>query len=103
MDPKIAPTKDEYSDSFPRFSRKLGKLEHEKQAYHYKGTKEDSHILHIVTGIIPIKELKEKTKEYNCTITQFLTALMIQSIQEIQKQERKKTIKRRLGCFFLLF
>ena len=60
LDPKIAPTKDEYSDSFPRFSRKLGKLEHEKQAYHYKGTKEDSHILHIVTGIIPIKELKEK-------------------------------------------
>lgn len=90
LNPKDEPIKDEYSDSFPKFSRKIGKLEHEKPAYHYKGTKEEKHILNIVTGIISVKNLKEKTKEYNCTITQFLASIMVLSIQEIQNRERSK-------------
>ena len=68
LNPKEEPTKDEYSDSFKKYARKLGILEHEKAAYHPKGTKEESHVLNIITGTIPVQELKKKCKEYNCTI-----------------------------------
>lgn len=98
LNPQDEPTKDEYNDSFQKVARKLGGLEHEKPAYHYTGTKEAHHILNVITGIIPVKELKKKAKEYNCTITQFLAAIMILSIQEIQDKEvrpgkKKKEIK----------
>ena len=95
LNPKDNPKKDEYTDSFQKVARKLGKLEHEKSAYHYNGTKEPSHILNIITGIIPVKELKQKSKEFNCTITQFLTSIMILSIQDIQNREVKKGRKKK--------
>jgi len=95
LNPKEEPTKDEYNDSFKKYARKLGILEHEKAAYHPKGTKEESHVLNIITGIIPVQELKKKCKEYNCTITQFLTSIMILSIQEIQDKNTKKISKKK--------
>jgi len=95
LNPKDIPTKEEYSDSFKKYARKLGILEHEKSAFHQQGTNEEKHILNIITGIIPIKELKNKCKEYNCTITQFLTSLMILSYQEIQDNECKKKRKKK--------
>ena len=98
LDPKEIPTKEEYSDSFKKYARKIGILEHEKSAFHQKGTNEEKHVLNIITGTIPVKELKNKCKEYNCTVTQFLASLMILSYQEIQdseyrKQKKKKPIK----------
>ena len=98
LNPKDIPTKEEYSDSFKKYARKLGILEKESVAFHQKGTAEEKHVLNIITGIIPIKELKTKCKEYNCTVTQFLTSLMILSYQEIQDnqyktQKKKKPIK----------
>jgi len=95
LNPKEVATKDEYSDSFKKYARKLGGLEHESPAYHIKGTNEESHILNIITGIIPVNELKKKCKEYNCTITQFLAAVIIISYQEMQEKEVLKQTKRK--------
>lgn len=95
LNPKDEPTKDEYSDSFKKYARKLGGLDHEESAYHQKGTNEDSHVLNIITGIIPVNELKKKCKDYNCTITQFLASIMILSYQELQEKEITKITKRK--------
>ena len=47
---------------------------------------EDNNVLNIITGTIPIDKLKLKAKEYNATITEFLVAVMIEALQEIQEQ-----------------
>lgn len=45
---------------------------------------------HIVTGIIPIDALKKKAKEYDASITIFLTAVYIQSLIKIQEQTSRR-------------
>ena len=84
----------EYSDDFYKYARKVGKLEKEKEAYHYKGTLENSNILNIITGIVPIDKLKEECHKYNCSMTCFLASLLILSIQELKgKSKDTKPIK----------
>lgn len=95
LNPNEEPNKDEYSDAFKKYARKVGILEHEKSAFHQKGTEEEKHVLNIITGIISVKELKKKCKEYNCTITQFLASIMILSYQNIQEIECKKASKKK--------
>lgn len=95
LNPKEIPNPEEYNDSFKKYARNLGIIEHEKTAFHQKGTKEESHIINIITGIISVSDLKIKCKEYNCTITQFLTAIMILSLQDIQDRTYKKTSKKK--------
>ena len=93
LNPSDRPKSDEYNDSFQKFSRKMGNLEHESAAYHYKGINEPGHILHIITGVIPIDKLKVECKKYNCTITQFISALMILSMQEMQENVHLSRIR----------
>lgn len=93
LNPNDKPTSDEVNDSFMKYARKIGGLSHEEAAYHQKGTEEDNHILNIITGTIPIDILKLKAKEYDATITQFLAAIMIDALQEIQEKEHKKRKK----------
>ncbi|WP_156857163.1 alcohol acetyltransferase [Oceanobacillus sp. AG] len=49
---------------------------------------------HIVTGIVSVEALKQKAKEYNVSITVFLTAVYIQCLLKIQEKtsRRKKPI-----------
>ncbi|WP_087974137.1 alcohol acetyltransferase [Oceanobacillus rekensis] len=49
---------------------------------------------HIVTGILNVDTLKKKAKEYNVSITIFLTAIYIESLIKIQEQtvRRKQPI-----------
>ena len=90
LNPKDKIKDDEYKDSFKNFVRNVGGLEHEKTAYHYKGILEEAHILNIITGTITVNKLKEKCKKYNCTITQFIVAIMILCLQEMQEKEKTK-------------
>lgn len=98
LDPQVPPVPEEYEDSFYRYARSVGAMEHEKAAYHVPGTVEPEHILNIITGKIPAKDLKGVAKKYNCTITMLLASIMVLAIQEIQKDDpssirRKKPIK----------
>lgn len=95
LNPKDKPKKDEYSDAFKKYARKVGVYEKEYPAYHQKGHVVPSHIINIVTGTINIKKLKDVAKSYNCTITEFIVSLMILSLEEIQELEIKKQKKRK--------
>ncbi|MDD3995243.1 MAG: alcohol acetyltransferase [Bacilli bacterium] len=90
LNTKEKPKKEEFEDSFKKVARNRGKLEKEKPAYHVSGIQEEGHIVNIITGKIPIDNLKSVSKKYNCTITEFLAAIMILSIQEIQEKEKSK-------------
>lgn len=95
LNPKGSISKEESKDSFNKYAKGLGSLEKEKPAYHQKGTIEKHHMINIITGIIPLTKLKEKSKEYNCTITEFIVSLMIDSMQEIQEKEKVKETKKK--------
>jgi len=93
LNPNDKPKSDETKDSFQKYYRKLGALEHEKPAYHYKGTLEDSHLLNIITGEIIVDDIKKVSKMYDCTITQFLVSVMLDSLQDMQEQEKRRKKK----------
>lgn len=98
LNPYDTANREEYSDSFKKYAGDMGLLDKESAAYHVKGTLLDKNIINIITGTIPIKNIKKECEKYNCTITQFLASVMILAIQEIQErdntnQKKKKPIK----------
>lgn len=98
LNPKDESTSEEYEDMFKKFARRVGSSYKENKAYHYMGTNTEKHILQIITGKIDIGELKEKCKEYSCTITEFIVGIMIYVLQNIQMkkvpiQKLRKEIK----------
>ena len=93
LNPNAKVSKEEYSDDFKKYARKVGELVHEKPAYHYKGTLISNNDLNVITGIIKIDDLKKITKKYECTITCLLASLYILSIQELYNKEQKKKNK----------
>ena len=87
LDPEAAPDPGEYEDSFSVYARNTGTMEKERKAYHVRGTEEKKHILDIITGKIPVARIKEEADRYGCTVTAFLTSVMIDSLQSLQKAE----------------
>lgn len=95
LNPTEYATKEEIEDSFLKYSRGYGEFVKEQSAYHQKGILEPSYKINIISGKIPIDKVKEIAKEYNCTITQFIVSVMIDSFQTIQEQEIKNIKKRK--------
>ncbi|PKM72194.1 MAG: hypothetical protein CVU91_10725 [Firmicutes bacterium HGW-Firmicutes-16] len=98
LDCSEAPQKAEYEDSFFRYAKPMGISRLEKPAYHIKGKREEYGIINITTGIIPLDEIRAKATEYDATINEFLSAVLIQAIYCIQQKEnvpfrRKQPVK----------
>ncbi len=88
LNPADSPSEDELEDSFFKYSNGYGNSRKEPIAYRLHGTPEFSNgFLTLTTGIVETDILKAKAKEYHCTITVLLTALMIQAIIPIQDNE----------------
>ena len=90
LNPNDKPNEEEYQDSFFRYASKNGKLEKNHKAYHIKGIKEEDHLLNIITGKINISKLKRISKQYNATITEFITAIMIDSLYKISSKNNNR-------------
>jgi NRPS condensation-like uncharacterized protein len=84
------PSAVETEDSFPRFRGEKGTITREKRAYHYRGTPIASHLLGIITGIIPVASLKKAAEKHHCSVTVFLAAVMTMALQQQQTVEGRK-------------
>ena len=93
LNPNFKTDKKEIEDAFLKVTSKEGTLVHEHKAYHIKGIKEEAHILNIITGIVNINDIKKISKQYNSTITELLTSILILSIQELRKEDKIKSKK----------
>ena len=96
LDPNEEAKQYEIEDAFLRVTSSKGNLVHEHTAYHPKGTKLESNMISIITGVLDSTELKKISKKYNTTITEFLCSLLIYSIQELKREQNikdKKEIK----------
>ncbi|MBP3940871.1 MAG: hypothetical protein J6D00_05225 [Christensenellaceae bacterium] len=87
LDCRESPSAEELEDSFLKHSGLVGYTKAESTAYHIPGTLEDEEYLHIITGMMPVSAIREKAHELGVTITEFLCAVMLLSIHDIQKLE----------------
>lgn len=90
------PLKNEYEDSFLKYAKPVRVSRRERPAYHIKGTREQYGVIHITTGIIPVREIREKAKENGATVNEFLTAALILSILNIQQRESNPLRRRQM-------
>ena len=81
---------EEYEDSYSKVARRQKFKRKSPKAYQAKGTKEPEGYLNLVTGKIPVDVIKAKAREYNCTITVFLTAVLMDAFQDVQEREKKR-------------
>ncbi|MCQ2555322.1 MAG: hypothetical protein MJ171_06690 [Clostridia bacterium] len=95
LNPSERPKNYELEDSFFKHTNGYANKRNEKVAYRLHGTplKEDG-FLTLTTGVVDSDILRKKAKEYDCTVTAFLTALMIRAIIPIQEEEVPKKRRR---------
>lgn len=85
-------TEDSYMKNY---NKKAKSNASSQKAYELKGKKIGLGATSAIHEIIDLEELKQETKKYNSTITQYLTAVLIYSIYEenYKKHKGKKPIK----------
>jgi len=98
LDVKEKPKKCEIEDSFLKNDGPVSSSRSEATAYRLRGTLENDGYLNLVTGILDVKAVLSVAKQYNATLTEFLTAAMIYSIINIQNRttpnkKRQKPVK----------
>lgn len=87
LNPDDEPVEEEIEDGFDSFSGTKGALDSEHKAYHMPGTEERPGLLNSLGVSLQLSQLQEKAREYDCTITEFLTALMLVSMQEVRAKD----------------
>lgn len=94
LDPRDAPQKEELEDSFMTvFGGRTGKLEKNDIAYHIEGADVGWDGLLGTHIVIDSKRLKEVAKEYGSTVTEFLTAALLHSLQYVHSNDRNRRKK----------
>ncbi|MCK4260470.1 MAG: hypothetical protein KAX49_15955 [Halanaerobiales bacterium] len=89
------PDQEEYEDAYKKYyNNRIPTPPKKNKAYHFPFPLEDKRVYHIITGIIPVKDILAKAKEYGFTLTEFLIALYFETILDFlyslppQKQRR---------------
>lgn len=82
----------ETEDNFHKVAGKVTLSRAEPDAYRIGGTEEYDQFMNIITGIADIGIIARNARALNVSVTQYLAALLIQSVGDIQKKEmsRKK-------------
>lgn len=93
LHPDEEPKPEEYEDSYSKVARRQKFKRKSPKAYQAKGSKEPEGYLNLITGRIPIDAVKAKAKEHNCTITVFLTAVLMDAFQDVQEREKRRKIR----------
>lgn len=88
------PSAEEMEDSFLRYAGNCPASRRESTAFHLKGEKEPDGYLHLTCFTLPVKEVLAKAHEYNATLTEFLTAVMMRALLRVQ-EHRVPLISRR--------
>ena len=93
-----APKEEELEDSFPKYAGALQAGRRSRTAWRVDGMPEEDGFLHQTCFRIPVSAALEKAHSYGVTLTAFLCAVMMQALQQLQKEQvsnpaRRKPIK----------
>ena len=92
------PSPAELEDSFIKNAGTVSAGRKEATAYRLTGTTEPDGFVHLTTFMLDAAEVKERAHEYSATVTEFLTAAMMQAILRLQAEKvphrsRRKPVK----------
>lgn len=92
------PSPEELEDSFIKNAGTVSAGRKEATAYRLTGTTEPDGFVHLTTFMLDAAEVKEKAHEHSATVTEFLTAAMMQAILRLQAEKvphrsRRKPVK----------
>ena len=91
LDPSEMPDTREVEDSFKTvFSGRKGALEKNDVAYHVKGKRLPDAGLRDVRVVMPLDRLKTICRNFDCTLTDLLTGMMLNSLQKIYRADSDK-------------
>lgn len=78
----------ESEDSYLKNSNSKAKAKRlQKFTYRFKGERLPKHYLCVTTGYMPVSAVKEKAAEYGVTVTEYLAAVLLWTMYNLQKQE----------------
>lgn len=80
------PRPQEAEDSFSAYSGTITQSRKEVKAYHINGTDERGGFVHIITGSMDADVVLQKAREKGVTVTEYLTAVLILSVDAIQRR-----------------
>ena len=87
LDCSEEPKPEEAEDSFAVYSGKITQTRKEVKAYHIKGTDERNGFVHIITGSMNADDVLAKAREKGVSVTEYLTAALILSVDAIQRRK----------------
>jgi len=88
------PSEREMEDSFQKYAGNIAASRKENTAWHLSGTPEPAGFLNVTCLKVPVKEALAKAHEYGVSLTNFLCAVMMQALQNMQK-EKVASVKKR--------
>ncbi len=98
LDIREAPRPEELEDSFQRSAGPVAAPRDDGNVYRYRGTVEPDRFLHVTLGIVDSEALHDRSRALGVTVTAWLTAVLLESLLELQAQEvprrqRRKNVK----------
>lgn len=92
------PSEDEMEDSFQKYAGPVNASRKEDDAWHLTGTPEPDGYLNLTCFSLSSSAILEKAHQYGVTVTAFLCAVLMQALQQMQKEQvpnirRRKAIK----------
>lgn len=88
LDVEAPPSREEQEDAYARYATSCTKRGMENQwAYQGDGTPEPFYTLNTTMGIVSVEQLRHTAKRYGASITEYLSAVLIESIMLKQRRE----------------
>lgn len=92
------PSEEEMEDSFQKYAGPINASRKESTAWHLSGTPEADGFLHLTCFTLPVAQVVEKAHAYGVSVTAFLSAALLQALQQLQKEKvpvrkRRKPVK----------
>ena len=94
LDVDAPPDPEEMEDAYTRYAgRKVLRGGWQRTAYPNTSRAEPFYTLNVTMGFLPVDRLKEVAKSYGASITEYLTAVLLQAILDNQRQEGRRREK----------
>ena len=85
------PLPDEMEDSHSRYAQfKHIEKRRESKAYHPRMVRQPVHTLNIITGSMPVEQVRQRAKALDVTINDYLAGALCYAFYQLQKQEGRK-------------
>lgn len=98
LDRRMEPSAEELEDCFPKYAGRVSASRKATDAWKMSGTAQPNGFLNLTCFKLPSKETLDAAHRYGCTVTVFLSAVMMKALLELQNEKkgdspRKKPIK----------